>query len=102
MKNRLRIWAFKKGTKGASMLEYGLIAALIAIASIVAIGSMGGESAVTHAIVSINMACGKNPTVARTYSWWVTGCSSTRYRPRGESVSDCVKRHVDNAARLCS
>ena len=80
------------------MLEYGLIAALIAIASIVAIGSMGGESAVTQAIVAINLKCAKVPDQARTYSRWVRGCTSTIWRPKSESVSDCVKRHIDNAA----
>ena len=37
------MWAFANDESGATAIEYGLIAALVSIAAIVAMGAMGNE-----------------------------------------------------------
>ena len=44
-----------RGTRGATAIEYGLIAALIAIAAIAAMQSLGNKLKTTFANVSTNM-----------------------------------------------
>jgi pilus assembly protein Flp/PilA len=44
--------------KGATAIEYGLIAALIAVAAITAMGSLGSQLKKTFSNVSTNMAKG--------------------------------------------
>ena len=44
-----------KNTKGATAIEYGLIAALIAVAAITAMGSLGNQLQKTFNNVSNNM-----------------------------------------------
>ena len=51
----------KLNNKGATAIEYGLIAALIAIAAIVALGNVGDELSTTMSTVSTTM--GDNNTV---------------------------------------
>ncbi len=46
---------FKKDEKGATAIEYGLIAALIAVAAITAMGSLGNQLKSTFNNVSTNM-----------------------------------------------
>ena len=43
-------------TKGATAIEYGLIAALIAVAAITAMSSLGGQISKTFNNVKTNMA----------------------------------------------
>jgi pilus assembly protein Flp/PilA len=47
-----------KDTKGATAIEYGLIAALIAVAAITAMGALGSQLTKTFQNVSTNMAKG--------------------------------------------
>ena len=47
-----------KDTKGATAIEYGLIAALIAVAAIAAMGSLGSQLSLTFNDVSEAMANG--------------------------------------------
>jgi pilus assembly protein Flp/PilA len=47
-----------KDNKGATAIEYGLIAALIAVAAIAAMGSLGQTLNVTFNKVATNMAKG--------------------------------------------
>ena len=49
-----------KDTKGATAIEYGLIAALIAVAAIAAMGSLGDQLGNTFNEVSGAMANGSN------------------------------------------
>jgi pilus assembly protein Flp/PilA len=44
-----------RNTKGATAIEYGLIAALIAVAAITAMTSLGGQVSKTFNNVSTNM-----------------------------------------------
>ena len=44
-----------KGTKGASMLEYALLAALIAVVCIAAITTLGEQASVSFSRVSSSM-----------------------------------------------
>ncbi len=46
---------FMKNSKGATAIEYGLIAALIAVAMISAVTTLGGKVATTFGNVSTNM-----------------------------------------------
>jgi pilus assembly protein Flp/PilA len=46
---------FAKNTKGATAIEYGLIAALIAIAAITAMSNLGGKISTTFNNVATNM-----------------------------------------------
>lgn len=45
--------------KGATAIEYGLIAALIAVAAITAMSNLGGQLSNTFNTVQGNMAAGK-------------------------------------------
>ena len=51
----LKIRRMIRNTKGATAIEYGLIAALIAIAAITAMRSVGSEVTTTFSNVSSNM-----------------------------------------------
>ena len=46
---------FVKNSKGATAIEYGLIAALIAVAAVSAMTSLGGKISTTFNNVSTNM-----------------------------------------------
>jgi pilus assembly protein Flp/PilA len=46
---------FVKNSKGATAIEYGLIAALVAIAAITAMTSLGGKISTTFNNVATNM-----------------------------------------------
>jgi pilus assembly protein Flp/PilA len=46
---------FSKNTRGATAIEYGLIAALVAIAAITAMTSLGDKISTTFNNVSTNM-----------------------------------------------
>jgi len=48
----------KKNEEGATAIEYGLIAALIAVAAIVAMGSLGNTLSNTFGNVDTQMAAG--------------------------------------------
>ncbi|MFN3519872.1 Flp family type IVb pilin [Sphingomonas panaciterrae] len=48
--------AFLKNSKGATAIEYGLIAALIAVAAIAAMGTLGNQLNTTFGQVSTKMA----------------------------------------------
>ena len=45
----------KKNTAGATAIEYGLIAALIAVAAITAMGTLGTKLALTFSTVAADM-----------------------------------------------
>jgi pilus assembly protein Flp/PilA len=45
----------RRNTKGATAIEYGLIAALIAVAAVTAMGSLGDKISTTFNNVSTNM-----------------------------------------------
>ena len=47
---------FLKNEKGATAIEYGLIAALIAVAAMAAMGSLGNELTTTFSTVSGTLA----------------------------------------------
>ena len=47
--------AFLKNSKGATAIEYGLIAALIAVAAITAMSALGNQLTTTFTNVSNNM-----------------------------------------------
>ncbi|OWK28838.1 Flp family type IVb pilin [Sphingomonas dokdonensis] len=47
--------AFIKDSKGATAIEYGLIAALIAVAAITAMGTLGNQLSTTFNTVSTKM-----------------------------------------------
>lgn len=47
--------AFLKNSKGATAIEYGLIAALIAVAAIAAMGTLGNQLTTTFNKVSTTM-----------------------------------------------
>jgi pilus assembly protein Flp/PilA len=49
---------FARDNKGATAIEYGLIAALIAVAAITAMGQLGGTLNTTFSKVKTNMAAG--------------------------------------------
>ena len=49
---------FLKDERGATAIEYGLIAALIAVAAITALQSLGGELSTTFNKVSTSMSAG--------------------------------------------
>ena len=49
---------FIKNSKGATAIEYGLIAALIAVAAIAAMQGLGNKVASTFTNVSTNMKAG--------------------------------------------
>lgn len=49
------IWAFSKDQKGATAIEYGLIAALIAVASITAMSAFGTKLSNSFNKVSGNL-----------------------------------------------
>ena len=51
-----KIRNFVKNSKGATAIEYGLIAALIAVAAITAMGSLGNQLSNTFNEVKDNMA----------------------------------------------
>ena len=46
---------FVKNSKGATAIEYGLIAALIAVAAVSAMSTLGGKISTTFNNVSTNM-----------------------------------------------
>ncbi|PVX31435.1 Flp family type IVb pilin [Sphingomonas pokkalii] len=46
---------FLKNAKGATAIEYGLIAALIAVAAVTAMGSLGNQLKSTFSTVTSNM-----------------------------------------------
>ena len=46
---------FVKNSKGATAIEYGLIAALIAVAAVSAMTTLGGKLSTTFNTVSTNM-----------------------------------------------
>ncbi|MBU6207872.1 MAG: Flp family type IVb pilin [Alphaproteobacteria bacterium] len=46
---------FVKNNKGATAIEYGLIAALIAVAAVAAMGTLGNKISTTFTNVSNNM-----------------------------------------------
>ena len=50
--------AFLKNSKGATAIEYGLIAALIAVAAIAAMGTLGKQLTSTFSKVSTTMKDG--------------------------------------------
>ncbi|MFW2852095.1 Flp family type IVb pilin [Sphingomonas sp. TX0543] len=50
-----KIRTFLKNSKGATAIEYGLIAALIAVAAISAMGALGNKLTTTFNNVSSNM-----------------------------------------------
>ena len=50
-----KIRAFLKDNKGATAIEYGLIAALIAVAAIAAMGGLGNQLTKTFTNVTTNM-----------------------------------------------
>lgn len=50
--------AFLKNSKGATAIEYGLIAALIAVAAIAAMGTLGNQLTSTFSKVSTTMKDG--------------------------------------------
>lgn len=50
-----------KDEQGATAIEYGLIAALIAVAAITAMNSLGGELSNTFTTVSTEMAGANTP-----------------------------------------
>jgi pilus assembly protein Flp/PilA len=50
-----KIRAFLKNTKGATAIEYGLIAALIAVAAITAMQGLGNQLKTTFSNVTSNM-----------------------------------------------
>jgi pilus assembly protein Flp/PilA len=47
-----------RDNKGATAIEYGLIAALIAVAAITAMSNLGGQLNTTFSKVKTNMAAG--------------------------------------------
>lgn len=47
--------AFRASRRGATAIEYGLIAALIAVAAIAALGGLGNRLKTTFSNVSTNM-----------------------------------------------
>ena len=47
-----------KNSKGATAIEYGLIAALIAVAAIAAMGALGNQLKTTFNNVTSNLAAG--------------------------------------------
>ena len=49
---------FRKDSRGATAIEYGLIAALIAVAAITAMTSLGNQLTTTFTNVSNNMKAG--------------------------------------------
>lgn len=49
-----------KNSKGATAIEYGLIAALIAVAAIAAMGALGNQLKVTFNNVTTNLKAGAN------------------------------------------
>jgi pilus assembly protein Flp/PilA len=51
----LRVYDMIRDTKGATAIEYGLIAALIAVAAIGAMSALGGQLTNTFTNVSGNM-----------------------------------------------
>lgn len=53
-----KIRTFLKNSKGATAIEYGLIAALIAVAAIAAMGSLGNQLTKTFGNVTSNMKAG--------------------------------------------
>jgi len=53
-----QIRAFLKNSKGATAIEYGLIAALIAVAAIAAMQGLGGQLQSTFTTASTKMADG--------------------------------------------
>lgn len=52
--------AFLKNSKGATAIEYGLIAALIAVAAIAAMGTLGNQLNTTFGQVSTKMSVNNN------------------------------------------
>ena len=58
MKNLLR---FAKDESGATAIEYGLIAALIAVGIITAAGTLGEETGKTFKVVSDEMVGSRTP-----------------------------------------
>ena len=51
----MNIRKFLRDTKGATAIEYGLIAALIAVAAVTAMGSLGNKLATTFNNVGTQM-----------------------------------------------
>ena len=51
---------FAKNSKGATAIEYGLIAALIAVAAIAAMGNVGNQLSTTFTKVQTKMASTNN------------------------------------------
>ena len=56
-----KIRTFLKNSKGATAIEYGLIAALIAVAAIAAMGSLGNQLSKTFGNVTTKMTTTANP-----------------------------------------
>jgi pilus assembly protein Flp/PilA len=57
-RNMQKIRTFLKNNKGATAIEYGLIAALIAVAAIAAMQGLGNQLKTTFQNVSTNMKAG--------------------------------------------
>lgn len=53
-----KIRTFLKNSKGATAIEYGLIAALIAVAAIAAMQGLGNQLKLTFGNVTANMKAG--------------------------------------------
>lgn len=53
-----------KDSRGATAIEYGLIAALIAVAAIAALRSVGGELTTTFERVNTDLAAANTPPAA--------------------------------------
>lgn len=56
-----KIRTFLKNSKGATAIEYGLIAALIAVAAIAAMGALGNQLSKTFGNVETKMKTTANP-----------------------------------------
>jgi pilus assembly protein Flp/PilA len=53
---RLKLFAFLADRQGATMIEYALIAALVSVAAVVILGSLGGSISNVFTSVNSNMA----------------------------------------------
>lgn len=82
----------KTNNKGASMLEYALLAALIAVVCIVAIRSVGLNSAKTNAKVFIAMCCAsKDEGFSYFFNYSIDGCTDIT----------CVNQNLKNTKVGC-
>ena len=60
MKKFARIFRFRKNQDGATAIEYGLIAALIAVVIIAAVTTVGTELSATFNVVGTNLSAATN------------------------------------------